>query len=76
MTKERYAKMLNLIPHEAMQILKDEADAERLVDGIFGPQGGGSCCGKSGKPGSRDLVEAMMLMVMEFAREAYPVRDA
>jgi hypothetical protein len=35
MTKEKYAKMLNLIPHEAMQILKDEADAERLVEGIF-----------------------------------------
>ena len=28
MTKEKYAEMLNLIPHEAMQILKDEADAE------------------------------------------------
>ncbi len=31
MTKEKYAELLNLIPHEAMQILKDEADAERLV---------------------------------------------
>ncbi len=35
MTKEKYAEMLNLVPHEAMQILKDEADAERLVDAIF-----------------------------------------
>ncbi len=26
MTKEKYAEMLNLMPHEAMQILKDEAD--------------------------------------------------
>jgi len=38
MTKEKYAEMLNLIPPEAMQILKDEADAERLVEGMFGPQ--------------------------------------
>ncbi len=28
MTKEKYAEVLNLIPHEAMQILKDEADGE------------------------------------------------
>lgn len=35
-TKEKYSEMLNLMPHEAMQILKDEADAERLVEGIFG----------------------------------------
>ncbi|GAB6060294.1 hypothetical protein [Desulfonatronum parangueonense] len=33
MTKEKYEEMLNLIPHEAMEILKDEADAERLVEG-------------------------------------------
>jgi hypothetical protein len=39
MTKEKYAEMLNLIPHEAMQILKDEADAERLVESIFGSRG-------------------------------------
>ena len=39
MTKEKYAEMLNLIPHEAMQILKDEADAERLMEGIFGRRG-------------------------------------
>jgi hypothetical protein len=39
MSKEKYAEMLNLIPHEAMQILKDEADAERLLEGIFEPQG-------------------------------------
>lgn len=36
MTKEKFSEMLNLIPHEAMQILKDEADAERLVGKIFG----------------------------------------
>jgi hypothetical protein len=36
MTKEKYAEMLNLIPHEAMQILKDVADADRLVESIFG----------------------------------------
>jgi hypothetical protein len=35
MTKERYAELLNLFPHEAMQVLKDEVDAERLVDAIF-----------------------------------------
>ncbi|WP_152555240.1 hypothetical protein [Desulfonatronum thiodismutans] len=35
-SKEKYAEMLNLMPHEAMQILKDEADAERLVESIFG----------------------------------------
>ena len=39
MSKEKYAEMLNLIPHEAMQILKDEADAERLMEGIFGRRG-------------------------------------
>ncbi len=39
MTKERFAELLNLIPHEAMQILKDEADAERLVEGIFNNSG-------------------------------------
>ncbi len=39
MSKEKYAEMLNLIPHEAMQILKDEADAERLMEGIFGSRG-------------------------------------
>ncbi len=38
MTKEKYAEMLNLMPHAAMQILKDEADAERLVESIFGSQ--------------------------------------
>ncbi len=38
MSREKYAEMLNLIPHEAMQILKDEVDAERLVEGIFGSQ--------------------------------------
>jgi hypothetical protein len=31
---------------------------------------------ESGEPGTRDLVEAVMLMVLKFAREAYPVRDA
>ncbi len=36
MTREKYAEMLNLIPHEAVKILKDEADAERLVESIFG----------------------------------------
>ncbi len=36
MTKEKYAEMLNMIPHEAMKILKDEADAEKLVERIFG----------------------------------------
>jgi len=36
MTKEKYAEMLNLFPHEAMKILKDEVDAERLVESIFG----------------------------------------
>ncbi len=36
MTKEKYAEMLNLMPPEAMQILKDNADAERLVESIFG----------------------------------------
>ncbi|GAB6060637.1 hypothetical protein [Desulfonatronum parangueonense] len=35
MTKEKYAEMLSLMPHEAMKILKDEADAERLVNEIF-----------------------------------------
>lgn len=35
-SKEKYAEMLNLMPHEAMQILKDEADAAKLVDSIFG----------------------------------------
>ena len=35
MAKEKYAKMLNIMPIEAMQILKDEADAERLVAEIF-----------------------------------------
>ena len=39
MSKEKYAEMLNLMPHEAMQILKDEADAERLVESIFGSRG-------------------------------------
>ena len=39
MTKEEYAEMLNLIPHEAMQIWKEEADAERLVESIFGQSG-------------------------------------
>jgi hypothetical protein len=40
MTKEKYAEVLNLFPHEAMQkILKDEADAKRLMEGIFGSQG-------------------------------------
>lgn len=39
MTKEKYMEMLNLMPHEAMQILKDNADAERLVESIFGKRG-------------------------------------
>ena len=39
MTKEKYSEMLNLMPHEAMQILKDEADAERLMESIFGNRG-------------------------------------
>jgi hypothetical protein len=39
MSKEKYAEMLDLIPHEAMQILKDEADAERLVKSVFRSQG-------------------------------------
>jgi hypothetical protein len=39
MTKEKYAELLNMIPHEAMQILKDEVDAERLVESIFRSQG-------------------------------------
>ncbi len=39
MSKGKCAEMLNLIPHEAMQILRDEADAERLVESIFGPKG-------------------------------------
>jgi len=39
MSTQKYAEMLNLIPHEAMQMLKDEADAGRLVEGIFGPWG-------------------------------------
>jgi hypothetical protein len=30
---------------------------------------------ESGKPGTRDLVEAVMLRVLEFARGAYPVRE-
>ena len=38
MTKDKYAEMLNLMPHEAMQILKDEADADRLVESIFGKE--------------------------------------
>ncbi|WP_045218066.1 hypothetical protein [Desulfonatronum thioautotrophicum] len=38
-SKEKIAEILNLIPHEAMQILKDEADAERLVESIFGSPG-------------------------------------
>ncbi len=39
MTKEKYAQMLNLMPYEAMQILKYEADAERLVNEIFKESG-------------------------------------
>jgi hypothetical protein len=35
MSKEKYAEMLNLMPPETMQILKDEADAERLINEIF-----------------------------------------
>ncbi len=35
MTKENYAEMLNLIPHEDMQILKDVADAERLGEHVW-----------------------------------------
>ncbi|GAB6056966.1 hypothetical protein JCM31598_00830 [Desulfonatronum parangueonense] len=36
MSKEKSAEMVSLIPHEAMQILKEEAYAARLVDTIFG----------------------------------------
>ncbi len=36
MTEEKYAEMLNLIPPEAIKMLKDEADAARLVESIFG----------------------------------------
>jgi hypothetical protein len=36
MSKETYAEVLNLMPPETMQILKEEADAERLVESIFG----------------------------------------
>ncbi len=39
MSKGKCAEMLNLMPHEAMKILKDEVDAERLVESIFGSQG-------------------------------------
>lgn len=39
MAKEKYAEMLNLIPHEAILVLKDEADAERLVNVIFKQNG-------------------------------------
>ncbi len=35
MTKEKYAEMLNLFPHEGIKLLKEEAEAERLVDEIF-----------------------------------------
>ncbi len=30
--------MLNLIPHEGIKLLKEEAEAERLVESIFGKE--------------------------------------
>jgi hypothetical protein len=36
MSKEKYAELLNLMPPETMQILKDEAEPERLVESTFG----------------------------------------
>ena len=39
MNKEKYAELLNLIPHEGIKLLKEEAEAELLVKSIFGHSG-------------------------------------
>ncbi len=67
--------MLNLIPHEGMRILKDEADAERLVEEHLWTTGQVIKPRESGQPGTGDLAKAVMLRVLEFARGAYPVGD-
>ena len=39
MSKEAFAELVRAVPHEAIKSLKDEAEAEVLVEAMFGESG-------------------------------------
>lgn len=39
MGKEAFGELVRAVPHEAIKVLKDEADAEVLVEAMFGKKG-------------------------------------